>query len=405
MQLFKRGRNYMSNEIELPQYIVLDLETSIKNRGDEAVGNMKASPFHHDNKVVMCGWRYGFWEDTSVVDVNDYIPHFHGSHINQLIVGQNIKFDLLYMYRDKGLKKWVSKNKIWDTMLAEYLLTGQQERFASLDRLSEKYGGQLKPDRIKEYWNAGIDTEDIPKDELKEYLIGDILNTEIVFKEQYKEAVRLGMLPLIASQMDALLATTEMEWNGLHFDIERAYELAVDVSEDLKKAETFLVTNMEEAGIKEPNPSSNEHLSLLLFGGKQYVKEFRPYPAEHEHYGKRYKSGANAGKLRGKITDVSYPIKAQTNVVPDKEWKTKKKGVYKTNDDVLKTMAGHAIVKHIIEYRKLFKDLTTYYQGYGKLYWPNHKCIHGTFNHCATVTGRLSSSSPNLQNLSGKSDD
>ena len=47
------GLNLMTNDT--PDYVVIDLETSIKNRGEEAIGDFKASPYHPDNKIVAVG--------------------------------------------------------------------------------------------------------------------------------------------------------------------------------------------------------------------------------------------------------------------------------------------------------------------------------------------------------------
>ena len=397
----------------MPNYIVIDLETSVKNRGDEAVGDMAANPFYPDNKIVMTGWTFNHQAQSGTPKIETTVgsPTWNGVHnTDYLVVGQNIKFDLLYLYRDNHWREWAKHGRIWDTMVVEYLLTGQQEKYASLgDKrdhtgkvikkgLATKYGGVDKIDKIKGYWDAGMDTEDIPKNELDEYLEGDVRNTEIVFRAQYLIAKRLGMLPLIESQMDALLATTEMEWNGFNLDIGKAYILSEEVKAAMMEAEKQVLKDMRTVGIKEPNPHSNVQISLMLFGGTQTTREQRPtHTPDHPQY--RYKGGAKAGQVRTRLTDVPHKViglagpLAKNVAVP-----TTKAGVFKTGEEQLKAV-GTPPALNVLELRLHAKDLKTHYVGYAKLYWPNHKCMHGSFSHCATNTGRLSSSKPNLQNI------
>ena len=131
------------------KYIVIDLETSIKNRGEDAIGKNKADPFVSKNKIVWSGWKIinGDGNATQVITRAGYeIPIKE----NDLIVGQNIKFDLHYLMRKKENKEALKTASIWDTQLAEYILTGQQSKMVSLDTLSQKYGGTVKDDKIKE---------------------------------------------------------------------------------------------------------------------------------------------------------------------------------------------------------------------------------------------------------------
>ena len=57
------------------------------------------------------------------------------------------------------------------------------------------------------------------------------------------------------------------------------------------------------------------------------------------------------------------------------------------------------IAELILSYRKASKILGTYAEGLKKFIMPDGK-IHTIFNQCVTATGRLSSSDPNLQNIS-----
>lgn len=74
-------------------------------------------------------------------------------------------------------------------------------------------------------------------------------------------------------------------------------------------------------------------------------------------------------------------------------------GQLSTSHDSLEKLAEqHPVVEKIQEFRKLEKLRSTYLE-------PLPKCVdaagrlHSTFNQCATATGRLSSSNPNLQNI------
>ena len=59
----------------------------------------------------------------------------------------------------------------------------------------------------------------------------------------------------------------------------------------------------------------------------------------------------------------------------------------------------HPIIAKIIEYRKYTKLLSTYVEGLKSHVYKDGK-IHANFNQAQTQTGRLSSSNPNLQNIS-----
>ena len=71
-----------------------------------------------------------------------------------------------------------------------------------------------------------------------------------------------------------------------------------------------------------------------------------------------------------------------------------------TSVDSLKEIQDeHPIVGKILEYRKYFKLITTYVEGLKNHIHEDGK-IHAKFNQALTTTGRLSSSEPNLQNIS-----
>lgn len=76
-----------------------------------------------------------------------------------------------------------------------------------------------------------------------------------------------------------------------------------------------------------------------------------------------------------------------------------------TSIDVLNFLRNkHPIVPLLIEYRKYSKIISTYTEGLLSYIHSDNK-IHTLFNQALTQTGRLSSSEPNLQNISTKNEE
>jgi len=403
--------------MDIDNALVIDLETSINNVGEESVGKNRASPFCADNKIVAVGWKWlgstlSEHPHTVITRYNGWSPELFNFKI-ECLVGHNIKFDLLYMLQKgmPGVRKWFDgPGIVWDTQLAEYLLSGQSLLYPSLDYCSEKRGGTLKDDRIKEYWENGVKTEDIPKDQLIEYLKYDVENTDIVFKSQLLEAQERGMLPLLYSQMRALKATIEMENNGLHFDSSgaRKTSFAIDHAlrgkyDELKKDMKIIMNRMD---MKDINPMSNDQISICLFGG-QYKIRADVCVFDDNNAIVKYKSGAKKGQIKTRKEDRYYKTVGLGADSRRFGTASAKAGIYSTdNATITKIMAFYPLgsvanfCERLLHIREMSKDLNTYYIGYSNLVWPDGN-IHGQLNHCATATGRLASSAPNLQNISG----
>lgn len=78
----------------------------------------------------------------------------------------------------------------------------------------------------------------------------------------------------------------------------------------------------------------------------------------------------------------------------------KTKTGYATNVDVLEKLRDkHPIINFIMEYRQLTKLKSTYCDGLSAVVNPKTHRIHSVFTQTVTVTGRLSSTEPNLQNI------
>ncbi|MBR6251865.1 MAG: DNA polymerase I [Bacteroidales bacterium] len=79
--------------------------------------------------------------------------------------------------------------------------------------------------------------------------------------------------------------------------------------------------------------------------------------------------------------------------------KKTRSGQYSTDEDTLKKYADQPIVAKILDYRGLVKLLNTYAEALPKLVNKTTGRLHTSFNQTVVITGRLSSSNPNLQNI------
>jgi len=409
--------------------IVFDAETNILNK---TIGKMKASPFHPDNDIVLgCFYdsergEYSYISSlitiTSISWDREVVKDIFSEY--DMLVGHNIKFDLLYLRKNYNelYLDWLKRGGVvWDTQIVEYLLSGQTHTYPKLDNVSVKYGGELKDDKMKEYWDAGIDTADIPMVELLPYLQGDVHNTDLVFQAQQELVMNDDMIPLVTAQMDALLALVEMEYNGIEFDTERAVtegeaiKAEADIIED--RLTWLMIELLPDEVAAEITPASSVQLSAILFGGE--VKcEKRVALLDPSGDPIKFKSGLKKGEIRTKKEEWASPI---LGMVPTKLSSQGKSGRWSTDDGTIKKVVNHykgstlrvsgtthskikELVDTLLKWRKLTKDYQTYYVGLLSLVFPDGK-IHPNYNQCATATGRLSSSSPNAQNMSGKKAD
>lgn len=85
--------------------------------------------------------------------------------------------------------------------------------------------------------------------------------------------------------------------------------------------------------------------------------------------------------------------------------KTEKLGYLSTREsELVKLLAAHPVIREILRFRELAKLESTYVDALPKLVASDGR-IHTTWNQTGTATGRLSSQSPNLQNLPIRSEE
>lgn len=464
-------------------WTVLDLETTTHTSFKR-----KANAFDSRNWIVLAGWctkavptavskRLG--QDSQDVQwFIDLLP------TTKLLVGANIKFDLLHLLKHPAaLKAWMeyvaAGGNVWDVQLAEYLLDGQSQssHMLSLDDMALRYGCDVKVDEVKVLWAAGVPTEDIDHDLLNRYLIGedlkdpltgqptgrrregDIGNTRDIFLKQVAKAKVMGMSRAILANMGSLLCTVEMERNGMYIDQPLGNKLAAALEIKLAAAKEELEQYLPADLPFEFSWTNRYHLSPMIFGGvvnyevyeydvaaggaidkSMYETLLRcaaapvlAYPMMDEvqvvldEQGNPVlnKGGKNAGEAKTKkvkVPDTSKAPKGRTvkrqytlpgYTQPDAAWASSTEGLYSVAGEVIEELGnrkGVPFLKALTSVVGMSKDLTTYFisddpkgepgakKGMLTLVQPD-SIIHHMLNHTSTVTGRFSSSNPNLQNI------
>jgi DNA polymerase-1 len=87
--------------------------------------------------------------------------------------------------------------------------------------------------------------------------------------------------------------------------------------------------------------------------------------------------------------------------------KKSKNGSFSTNSDILEELnsQGHIIAEKILEWRHISKLKSTYSDALPKAIADDDSRIHTNYSNITTITGRLSSNNPNLQNIPIRSAD
>jgi len=262
--------------------------------------------------------------------------------------GQNLKYDIEVLY-NHGINVL---NLSFDTMIAAYTLdpTGK----IGLKNLAHGLLGK-KMIEITELIGTGakqITLAEVDIEPASDYACSDadvtlqlvpVLQQNIT-KEKLNDLFNNIEMPLI----DVLAS---MEENGVSIDEEKLKELSKELETDMKRLETHIFAISGEVF----NINSPKQLQKIL-----YDKLKLPII-------KKIKTGAS------------------------------------TNAEVLEDLAVQfEIARRLLDYRQLQKFKSTYVDVLPTLVNPKTGRIHTSFNQTVTVTGRLSSSNPNMQNIPAK---
>ncbi len=268
-------------------------------------------------------------------------------------IGQNIKYDLLVL-------KWYDvelKGNIFDTMLAHYVT--EPDGKSNMDALSAKYLG-YEPVHIEaligKKGKGQGNMRDVDAEVVKEYAAEDAditLQLRNVFLNELKSKAVEKVFYEVENPLVKVL--TDMEFEGIRIDESFLKDYSVELEAAARTSEESVYA---QAGVKF-NLASPKQLGEVLF---------------------------DKMKL-------------------DPKAKKTKTGQYATGEDVLAKLAGeHQICDEILTFRELTKLKNTYIDALPLLINKKTGRLHTSYAQAIAVTGRLSSTNPNLQNIPVRSD-
>lgn len=258
---------------------------------------------------------------------------------------------------------------------------------------------------------------DILKDEnIKKYAF-DYKKIMCVFSFNKLEINGLYFDLLLASYLLEPSLSSSLNDCLSYFNKDISYALNDDVSLFTSDSNALLTSissyyslNLENKVIEELKEKNQLDLlykieqPLTLVLGNMEIDGFPLNKKSLEEFGKYYSSKCEElKKAIYQINDneefnINSP-KQLAEVLFDKLglWSDKKRST--SADNLIKIASFHPIVPLILEYRKYAKMSSTYIDGLIP-YIDEKGLIHCNFNQALTQTGRLSSSEPNLQNIS-----
>lgn len=290
---------------------------------------------------------------SSDISARDMVQVFAAvfSDPTKVLIAQNAKFDVTLLKR-YGIR---FGSVVHDTMLEHYVLDAAARH--GMDVMSRELLGYVPIPiesliGMKERGKPQKNMRDIPPELVRDYAAEDAdvaLRLEDALRPKVAEA---GLTKVLEESEEPLVdVLSDMELTGVKIDVSalRAYGVSLD------REIQGLVKSIMSYGDPGMNVDSPKQIGELLFD-----------------------------KLKLDPTGV----------------KRTTKGHWSTDEKTLQSVIGlHPVVFDILEYRACSKLKSTYVEKLPQFIDPVDGRVHTTFAQSLTETGRLSSSSPNLQNI------
>ena len=434
--------------------LVLDVENTTQKRNDK----LHLDPYEEGNFLVQVGMQNADKADETFLVNIDHLEAKDTSgagrklvqdilDMTTLLIMHNAQHDLMWLW-ECGFKY---DGKIYDTMLAEYILLRGQKDSLSLDGCAQRRElSSQKDDTLKRYFKEGYNTNEIPLDELTYYLKCDLDTTRELYHDlesDYAKQESQSLCTIRDITFNTCRTLTRMYMSG--FKVDRAALDAVRKEYEEEKAaiEDKLQHKVREIMGDTPiNLNSKQQMSEVVFSRRVNNKKEWVDLFEHTKDKKEFKQAveANSSVVRrtkaftcpeckgvGKVYKVKkdgtkfarpnkckdceargYQLKA-TNVLaglgfaaPSKKWVSANGfSTGKDNLDVLIATAknnnmGDAI-SFLMDLKRLSavsSYLSSFVEGIDT-FTKGDGFLHVGLTQHITATGRFSGRNPNMQNM------
>jgi DNA polymerase I-like protein with 3'-5' exonuclease and polymerase domains len=263
--------------------LTLDVENTVTHRG----GKLHLDPFESDNKLVMVGCLTDGNEETLFRDTFDGVQEILDEAT--ILIGHNIVHDLLWLW-ECGFKY---DGAVFDTMLVEYVLQCGNKQPLSLEACANRYELQTKKqDTMKEYFKNKVPIDEIPKQELADYLTADLKATQELSDVLYKKLNTKeysGLMNTVVLTNRVAVTLARIYQNGFTVDMTKLNEVRDEFEKEKAETEKRLtkqVTNL--MGDTPINLNSPEQMSWVIYSRKpkdkvEWANTFSPYMDTKEY--------------------------------------------------------------------------------------------------------------------------
>ena len=263
--------------------LTLDVENTVTHRG----GKLHLDPFESDNKLVMVGCLTDGNEETLFRDTFDGVQEILDEAT--ILIGHNIVHDLLWLW-ECGFKY---DGAVFDTMLVEYVLQCGNKQPLSLEACANRYELETKKqDTMKEYFKNKVPIDEIPKQELADYLTADLKATQELSDVLYKKLNTKeysGLMNTVVLTNRVAVTLARIYQNGFTVDVTKLNEVRDEFEKEKAETEKRLtkqVTNL--MGDTPINLNSPEQMSWVIYSRKpkdkvEWANTFSPYMDTKEY--------------------------------------------------------------------------------------------------------------------------